>query len=354
MQVIRRNGAYVMIVGSLVVLPNCGLVDWMKDQMGGIKPTTKRVEKQGAGIVDDASPVLATMDGTPIVTEAMAEKEYVLLIKSNPQIEAMLPFMGGKKGMMKNIASSLADRKSLERYVTDRNLQANPEYQQELDRMIESVKVMLNAKYFSQEFPIAVTDNDTKKFYDDNKASMPELLVSRGGVQTTAVAFDTKADAQAFLQKAQSHGGDLNKAAEGSKLEVKDLQLVNNQSIGIDAALRSKIMNIKKTPSTELIALSDSQWWVVSALKKEDAVYREFNSVQSQLKQFLQEKKRKEVVEKEMGRIKEEYNIKLNDEYFKQEENAKPAMAAAAPAPHKQVTTKVAQAKQAVPATKAA
>ncbi len=44
-----------------------------------------------------------------------------------------------------------------------------------------------NTRYFMQSLTVSVSDGEVKKFYEENKESIPNLLVSRGGIETKGV-----------------------------------------------------------------------------------------------------------------------------------------------------------------------
>jgi hypothetical protein len=139
---------------------------------------------------------------------------------------------------------------------------------------------------------------------------MPDLLISRGGIKAVGVSFDKMAAAQDFLAKAKA-SKDITKAAQAAQLSknVQDFKMVNDQSVGIDSALRDKILEIKKVPAVELIKLSDNKIWVVSATEKEEAKYRPFEQIKSGLEQLVKREKSNEVFEQELNKLKK--NIKL-------------------------------------------
>jgi hypothetical protein len=60
-----------------------------------------------------------------------------------------------------------------------------------------------------------------------------------------------------------------------------------------------------------------SAFWVVSATAKEDSKYRPFEQVKDGIKQELEKNKRGEMFEKEVAKLKEQYNVVINEDYFK-------------------------------------
>jgi hypothetical protein len=298
---------------SIIILPGCS---WF----GSENKTNTQKEANGAAqnvpgveYINDGSALVISMNGKPIVTQKSLEAEYQQLLQDNPQIEQMLPLMGGKEGLMDRLTAALADRSVLRRFIVEEGISAQAEYQAERERMIKSVTDMLNVKYFNKKYAVNVSNKDVREFYDKNKDTMPELLISRGGVQAAGVKFANEADAKAFIAKVKTAKNDLSAAAKEAGLEnkVEDFQLVHNQSVGLSPILREKIVAIKNFPSVEVIKAADDAYWVVKATAKEDTVYREFEQVKENLKRFLEDSKREEIAGKAINDLKGKYNIKV-------------------------------------------
>jgi hypothetical protein len=180
---------------------------------------------------------------------------------------------------------------------------------------------MLNTKYFGSSHPIEVSDADVVKFYEENKESMPELLISRGGVKAAGVQFDKEVDAKAFATKAK--GKDIATVAKAEKIandRVRDFNFVNDQSVGVNPAVRSKVVSLKKFPATEVVKGDEKTWWVVNATESQEAKYRPFEQVQAGLKQYVEKERRMAMFDKEIGTLKDKYAVKINDDFFKQQQ----------------------------------
>ena len=186
---------------SLIVLPGCS---WFGSDE---KAKSQKEAGKGAPAVPgveyatDGSTVVVSMNGRPVVTEKSLDTEYEQLLLDNPQIEQMLPLMGGKDGLLDRLTAALADRSVLRRFIVEEGISSQADYQSERDRMIKSVTDMLNVKYFNKKYAVSVSNRDVRDFYDKNKDTMPELLISRGGVQASGIKFANEADAKAFMAK---------------------------------------------------------------------------------------------------------------------------------------------------------
>jgi len=181
--------------------------------------------------------------------------------------------------------------------------------------LMRSVRHMINGKFFGQKVSAEVTDADAQDFYDKNKSSIPQLMISAGGVKAMGVAFDTQAKAQEFAAKVN---GNIQKAAEtaGLKAKLQNFNVVNAQSIGMNETLRDRIVAIQKTPVVEVIKVDDKTFWVISATEKEEAKYQPFEQVKAGLKGHLEKEKRDEALKAELERLRGEYKVVMNESYF--------------------------------------
>jgi hypothetical protein len=261
--------------------------------------------------------VLASLNGKPIITVESLNSDFDQLLEENPQLKSVLPLMPDAKY---NFLMGMVSQAVVDKYIEDSGIDKTAEYQKELENTMRSVKRMLNTKYFGIKHPVAVTDAEVKKFYEENKESMPDLLVSRGGVKAMGIQFDKDAMAKDFMAKAK--GQDFNKIAAqlGLKDKVVDFKLVNNQSLGVDTAIRNKLVSIKKFPALELVTDSNGKVWAVYASGSEAPEYRPFEQVKAPLKQFVEKEKRMELFDKEINKLKDTYKVEINEAYFKNQE----------------------------------
>lgn len=326
--------ALALLLVPVVFLPSCAPLNWLKEKMG--------CGGGGAVSVSDNSAVLVSLKGQPVITQQSFEREFEQLLEENPHLKSVLALMPDAK---KNFLQGMVNQEIVDRWVTENKVDQKVEYSKELDRMMRSVRRMLNTKYFGLEHPVNTSETEVAEFYDKNKDSMPDLMISRGGVQATGVSFDNESDARAFLSKARELR-DVKKAADAAKLtkSYRDFKLVNSQSLGMDAALRDKVAAMTKVPSIEMVKVSDNSFWVVNATSKEETKYRPYDQVKSGLEQFVAKEKRMEMFDKEISKLKTDFNLVVNDEALKPAQQADQVVAqAAAPQEAQQIAAAQAQ-----------
>lgn len=297
-------------------------------------------KKDSVATSADGSTVLASVDGKTILTVSQFEQELEQIMESNPNLRQLLPMMPDLK---ENIFKSLVDREVMSFWVKEKGVDQQDDYKKDMARMQQQITLALNMQYFSKAHEAKPSEKDVKEFYEKNKETMPQLLISRGGVKVVAVSLTSAAAAQDFLKKVQAHNGDIKKAAQEANLakNIRDFKMVNEQSLGIDAQLKDAALSLKKVPATDMVKVSDKLFWVFRATDKEQAQYRPFDQVKEGLTRYLEREQTMKNVEKAIDEYKAGKNVVINNDFLKaekekmQQEQAamQPAAMPAAPAP---------------------
>ncbi len=318
----KKDNINFVAVILLLLLPGC---DWF-----GKKETKSVAKKQAAEQIPLTGDTLVSWEqnkteGIPLVTTDSLKMEKDKLLKTNPQLKAMIALMDEKQqfDLDRNLSEGLMNQAIVDRYVQERGIDKNPDYQAELEEGYKAIERMINTKFFAQAFPVQVADAEIRDFYEKNKEVVPNLLISRGGIEAMGVVFDNEKMANEFMRGVKEER-DLQKAAQKAGLadKIKDFKLVHAQSIGIEAPLREKIVNMRKIPETELFKIDDKTFWVVRASKKEESKYRPLEQVKGDIKQFLEKEKRTGKFDEEMNRLKGEYKVVVNEGYFKNDKES--------------------------------
>jgi hypothetical protein len=266
---------------------------------------------------------LASMAGQPIVSAKSLERDFDQLLEENPQLKSVLPLMPDAKY---NFLQGMVSQAVVDHYVAENKIDEQEEYKKDLARMERSFKRMLNTKYFGMQHPVEVTDAEIEKFYGENKDTMPDLLLSRGGVKAMGISFSSEEQARAFATKAK--GKDFARVAReaGMTDKIRDFKFVNAQSIGMDTAVKNRVVSMTKFPAVEVVKGDDKKaTWVVNATEMQDPKYRPLEQVKAGLKQFIEKEKRMAALDKEITKLKDEYKVVVNEEFFKPQKESQVA-----------------------------
>jgi phosphorylcholine metabolism protein LicD len=305
-----------LLLVIVLVLPSCAPLDWLKKKFtGGDTRDFVSVEKGGTL----KGETLVTMSGKTIITVESLEDDFNRIMKENPQVAAMAQLIPDIK---LNFLRGLVSQAVVDEWVKEHKIDMSEEYRKDLKQMDEQVRRMLNTKYFSLRHPVEISDAELKGFYEKNKDLMPDILVSRGGVETIGIEFDNEAAAQSFLDKVKGKGNDFVSIAEkeGLKEKVQEFKLVHAQSVGVPRQIKEVVVTVKKFPTIDLVKVDNKTFWVVNAKSKENSKYRTYDEVKASLRPYVEKEKKMEIFDKEIEKLKTRYNVVINEDCFKTKE----------------------------------
>lgn len=321
-----------LLVTALVFLPNCDLFK----QEG--TAATKSVATQQSSSSQTAQTQAVTAPTGEILLHMYDEKVPKLtvtdfqnykkeLLEAQPNYASIIEFMPGAN---EQIFESLVNETVLDEWARKSAIEQTQTYKDDLDKIMKYARRSLNVKYFQDKNPVVVSDAEIKKYYDENKNSIPQLMVSQGGVVAKAVFFDNKADAQTFYDKVKDPKSNFDALAKETKGTLKDLGEVTGQSFDVDGSIRNKLQELKKFPSVELVDATDKSFAVVKAISKNEPKYVPYEQVKAGIENMLKQQKGAEVLTKEIDKLKKEYKAVSNKDFFErdkktQEEQAQKA-----------------------------
>ena len=301
-----------LLILPILFLPGCKALDWIKEKLGMSTPQATYVdtEKKTINEVQDGSEVLVTVNDQPRITRDMLREELEQLLQENPQLQQLLAVM---PDMEKNLLKGMVSQLVVDEWAVKNNIGTQEEFKKEFERMVKQIKRMLNAKFFNKEHPAQVTAEEVKAFYNEHKDMIPDLIVSRGGVNAVALQFDNKDDASAFLQKAKS--GKLEQVAsqDGKSDQLREFSGVSQYSRDVPTAIRQVLIEMKSFPSTELVE-SDGSFWVVQGTSKQETKYAPFSDVKEALRPAVEERKQAEHMEKVIDGYKGQFGVEVNED----------------------------------------
>lgn len=307
-----------LITSILMVLPQCGLLMDNKEESAGLQQSQKLPSSQPPANVPD-SEVLLKVDGSARITVNGFEEYLQTVLEAQPQLKQLLDMMPGAEYELFN---NMAREEAIREYIVRNKINEKPAYKKDLKTIIDFGERQLAYKHFQDAHPVTVTAAEVKKYYEDNKKNIPDLAVSRGGINAQGVEFSTAADARAFEGKVQDPAINFEKAAKDAKIALKEFKLVNDQSFEIDTPLREKVLSIKKVPSIEVFTIGDKTW-VIKAIDKKEAEYVPFDQIKDRIESFLKQNKLNDILIAEIEKLKTDYKFVENKEYFERKNKAK-------------------------------
>jgi len=301
---LSSSAALVLLISAL---PGCGFSKWF----GGAKESSHDMTHD----IGEGNPV-AWMDGKPIVTDLMVEEGYQNFAQSNPQISLLLSLKPELETEIKDqVLESLIAQHTIGKYIEAKGLNNTEDYKNKLQEIIKGAQQMLNVQVFRDQFPVKVSDAEVKKFYEDHKAEFQGLADSCGGVTTAGISFEKEADAKAFLDKVKDAPAKFDEVAKTAGLDqkIKDFKLIHASSVGIDTAIRGKVLSFTTFPSVAHVTGDDKKHWVIIARNREEPTYKTYEKLEPAIKEELRDMVSKDKEQAEFKRIldekQHEYNV---------------------------------------------
>ncbi len=319
----HMNKLILIIISILAVI---GVSFFIFKKQGTITTEIRNSEQKQAETAVQ-KPIVQEITGTPLVTmngktlisveSLKAEKEKIFA--ANPQLQKLSAYMGEKE-LERNLLQGLTAQYVMKEYIQKNRIDQTQEYQSELNAALQDVERMINTKFFTQKLNTQVSDSDIKKFYEENKNMIPNAIISRGGIMTKEVTVDTEAEAKNLVEKVRIKKFSLEQAVKEigiAENKIKDLKLVNDQSVGIDNNLKTSILKATVFPDVSMVKTADSKYSVFVVTTKEEAKYQPLNDqIKNDIKAYLEREKQAEVMDKEIETLKASYGIIVNDSYF--------------------------------------
>ncbi|NBP02490.1 MAG: hypothetical protein EBU90_20705 [Proteobacteria bacterium] len=298
----------VKVISLLLVLTFFQGCDWF----------TKKEVMQPYSVAEDSSlqeesdQVLFSLHGKPVITREQFQKHLQTIAQANPQVRSMIQV----PQMQYNIFSGMMSQELLKEWAKEQGITEKKEYQQDFAMMTALIEYELAYKYLQEEInqSIKVTAADIKAYYDAHKDSTPDLIIHPGGVKALAVAFEKQEEADAFTQKELLKN--FQQVAQSAGYKVIDFGLVNRYSVGVDKAIKERLVAVKTVPSVMRIKTEDNKFLVCLVTAKEAAQYRLLQEVETAIEQNLKNEKMKIVFGQKMEALKIVYKAQEDSSYF--------------------------------------
>ncbi|MBI2775220.1 peptidyl-prolyl cis-trans isomerase [Candidatus Dependentiae bacterium] len=303
----------VFALSILAVLPQCDFFGSKNEER--TESSSAAADQMPAG----SGEVLLSIDGKPRITVDRFENYVSTVLEAQPQLKQLIALMPDAE---MELFKSMANEEMLQAWLAKSGMDQKEAYKKDLQMIVDFGKRQLAVKYFQEAHPVTVSEAEVRKYYDENKKTIPELMMNRGGVAAQIATFDKQADAQAFFAKVKEGKADFEQAAREAKGTVKSFQEINEMSFDVDPAVREKINSMKKFPAIEMATGKDKAW-VIKATAKKDAQYVPFDQIKPRIEAFLQQQKMGELFTKELESLRNEFKIVENKDYFERKKKLK-------------------------------
>lgn len=330
----KSNRLSLLIKGSALVLtvsllPGCKFMDFFK------KKEAEKTESTEAKAADEGL-VLCSINGKAVIKKSDFDKRVTQMLQANPYFRGagadMLPLNVKRKFLDRLVEEELfvldADKQNIER---------EAEFQKNLKEMVDlvtrSLKIQFREKKIYDETKVA--EEQAKKYFEEHKTQYVKVA---GGTLTSGIKFDTDANASAFLAKAKASINDFEKLAKQTKSgKFREFGRVgqepSNNPMGMEAVpapIKEAVLALHNLPAVEKVKVG-KEIWVVKASDKKDSVFFDFEEVKPQVEAMIKNNEFRSKLTSEIEKLKAEYKITVNEDFFKDVKQAAEAAAAEEP-----------------------
>jgi hypothetical protein len=324
---LRPLVSVALLVSTLLMLSGC--MDWFKGK--GACPTCEPGAKlEGTYGAEAGAPgeVLLTIRSKPVITQGSFEEYWQELLKSDPNLESMLPFMpNARQEVFKNAVME----KVIQEWVHASGKDKDPDFQKKLAKQRALADRMVAIQAFQEDLLKGVDTSDAalEKFYNENRDKnsvfqQPPFLQSPKGLKVQAVQFGDEKQAKDFLAKAQAAGANFTSLAKAAKKDVKDLGTVSAQSRNADFAVKAKVKDMKPG-ELAVVSTGNKQFMVLKTGQEQEAKYAPFAEVKDAVKQAKTQVEFGDKFTNRIEELKKEYGAVESTQFFDKEKEKQTA-----------------------------
>lgn len=295
----------VVLLLTIGMLPGC---KWFNGNKNG--STCVECASCPGASVKDTSEVLISVDGEPALTVKKFEDFINQMAESNEQVKLV-------RQIMPDFDQQLFEMKQREiiinKWAEKEGIRNSDEYRKKEKMIIDSVRTQLDTEEFFKKFKAEPSEDEIKKYYDENKDKDPRILAAPAGVTAMGVSFRKQEAANDFASKVNAKN--FEKIAKDQKLSVARFGVVTSESM-IDNNVKNELMKLKDFPVVKVVKGEKGKFWVIFAKSKEKSQFRPYEQAKEMIKRILLPKKMEEIIKDELPKLKSDFKIVENKEYF--------------------------------------
>jgi len=263
---------------------------------------------------------LCSINGESVITEGEFLNNLNQMIQANPYFKGAtaesLP-----KELQRKFFEQLTMQALIEKHSLKNNIEKDPEYIKAYNETEKLLKRSLMVQIFEKHIydDLSIPENEMTKYFDENKSRFVKVA---GGVLAMGARFENEAAANEFATKIKGDLEDFEKVAKATKsAKFRDFGRVSKEVKGmqydaVPSPIKDAALSMSKLPGIDTVK-TGGEFWVVKAWDKKDTVLFEMAEVKSHIEAILKNNKFKDVLEKRMKDLKDEFKIVVNEDYFK-------------------------------------
>jgi len=292
--------------------------------------TGKKKEAEGPASAGDDI-VLLSINKKPVVTKTQFYTILTAMVgKMDP---TMLPADTQKK-VLSNLAKFKIAVLAAEKAGITKDDEFKKLYAEQMKHMRDELLVRFYEKKKFDE--IQVSANEKKEHFEKNKAL---FVKEQGGSLVYGVNFSDKEKALAFYDSVKGQMSEFTSLGKKEKDgRFREFGRVSAKATGysmVPESVKQAALKLSKLPAVDVVKEKTGTWVIYVAEKKESSLY-EFAEVEERIGNQLKMNKFMEARTKLYDDLEKEFEIEINEDYFKALVPAAPP-ASAAPAQQAQI-----------------
>lgn len=303
-KMVRSTLSYSLAVAAVVVLAGCW--PWSKKKYD-------MMEKDGV--------ILLTINKKPVINKTTFYNELGAMVgKMDPML---LP-----KPTQRKVLEDLARFEVTVEAAKKEGVDQDPEFIQAYKEQKRRLKKVALVRFYDKKKfdEIKVDSAEARDHFDANKA---KYVKEQGGVLVSGVSFSNKDKALAFYESAKKQMKAEDFASLGRK--EKDGKFREFGRVGKEAApgayslvppaIKTAALKHSKLPAVDVVK-DGKETWVIHVSDKKEASLYEYAEIEERLINQLKINKFMEQRNEMYEELKKEFDVEVNEEFFKEEAQA--------------------------------
>ncbi|MBT4856353.1 hypothetical protein HOM50_00735 [bacterium] len=267
--------------------------------------------------------VLISIGGEPYLTEQGFEEFLEQVKESEPQLSVYMQM--DPDGIREQLLKAKKQEAIMNAWAKKEKVTDKTTYKTRKKIGEDALHSMLVHQEFVEAHKAEPTITDAKKFYEENKTKDPNLGTP-GGVTAKGLKFSTDKAAVDFNALLKKDAYNIDKLAEQDKnLDVQDLGLISEGGFSfVDPKIKEVVVANKTFPTSNVVKVSDNEYWVVISLEEQKPEFEPFEQVKDAIMQQLAGQHVEAMFEREVPKYEKEFKVKTHPENLTKHAAAQP------------------------------
>lgn len=284
-------------------------------------------------VVSAQGAVLLNINGKPVLRESDYSGFLTQMMQANPYFRGAGPEIL-PAAVKRKFFDELVKQELIVAWAEKNNIEESSAFKKAFDEVKKLAKRSLLIQQFEKGIfdEIKITDKDINQEFNTNK---DKFIKVAGGVLVSGDKFDSPEKANLFYDKVKNKikaESFVEAAKEEDEDNFKDFGRVSSRPAGgqmggddVPPMIRKKALSLKKLPAVDKVKVGKDTW-VLHFSDKKDDVFFDLDEIKPQVEMMLKNTKFRTEVEDKVGKVKKDFTISINEDFFKKMEQQESAV----------------------------